>query len=237
MIGAVVPPHSRRCRSVNCASGRRLDGDRSALLTVTGRASSIRAADCPHAVCCKAGYCAEDLGKTCGRSWRMGWDSNPRDALTPAGFQDRCLQPLGHPSAERYQRLTNFAWGCKPGILRRTGVGKVCGVSVSQNEPRWRQGQRGGKLQVAEGESQSATHIAIYNYRTIHSPIKYHLWVKKKALETKALRRRWRRTTGRGGNCEPFEAPPALRRPPKDLPGWRRRCRGRPRWPAGPARR
>ena len=28
----------------------------------------------------------------------MGWDSNPRDGLPPAGFQDRCLQPLGHPS-------------------------------------------------------------------------------------------------------------------------------------------
>src|SRR5205085_3220960 len=30
--------------------------------------------------------------------WRMGWDSNPREACTPAGFQDRCLKPLGHPS-------------------------------------------------------------------------------------------------------------------------------------------
>ena len=34
--------------------------------------------------------------------WRMEWDSNPRDALTPAGFQDRCLQPLGHPSVVSY---------------------------------------------------------------------------------------------------------------------------------------
>lgn len=32
--------------------------------------------------------------------WRMGWDSNPRNAHTFAGFQDRCLQPLGHPSKE-----------------------------------------------------------------------------------------------------------------------------------------
>src|SRR6185312_15836061 len=32
------------------------------------------------------------------RIWRMGWDSNPRGACTPAGFQDRCLKPLGHPS-------------------------------------------------------------------------------------------------------------------------------------------
>ena len=30
--------------------------------------------------------------------WRMGWDSNPRYACTHAGFQDRCIQPLCHPS-------------------------------------------------------------------------------------------------------------------------------------------
>ena len=30
--------------------------------------------------------------------WRMGWDSNPRGARTPAGFQDRCIRPLCHPS-------------------------------------------------------------------------------------------------------------------------------------------
>ncbi len=36
----------------------------------------------------------------CFRSecWRRGWDSNPRDGFPPGGFQDRCLQPLGHPS-------------------------------------------------------------------------------------------------------------------------------------------
>ena len=33
------------------------------------------------------------------RNWRMGRDSNPRWACTHAGFQDRCLKPLGHPSA------------------------------------------------------------------------------------------------------------------------------------------
>ena len=36
---------------------------------------------------------------TQGLKWRMGWDSNPRYGLPHAGFQDRCLQPLGHPSA------------------------------------------------------------------------------------------------------------------------------------------
>ena len=30
--------------------------------------------------------------------WRRGWDSNPRDPFGPNGFQDRRLQPLGHPS-------------------------------------------------------------------------------------------------------------------------------------------
>ena len=28
----------------------------------------------------------------------MGWDSNPRVTCATAGFQDRCLKPLGHPS-------------------------------------------------------------------------------------------------------------------------------------------
>ncbi len=30
--------------------------------------------------------------------WRREWDSNPRGACTPAGFQDRCIQPLCHLS-------------------------------------------------------------------------------------------------------------------------------------------
>ena len=30
--------------------------------------------------------------------WRKGWDSNPRYPCRYAGFQDRCLKPLGHPS-------------------------------------------------------------------------------------------------------------------------------------------
>src|SRR6266478_7641952 len=31
-------------------------------------------------------------------NWRKGWDSNPRYPCRHAGFQDRCLKPLGHPS-------------------------------------------------------------------------------------------------------------------------------------------
>lgn len=33
--------------------------------------------------------------------WRKGWDSNPRYPCGHAGFQDRCLKPLGHPSQQR----------------------------------------------------------------------------------------------------------------------------------------
>ena len=32
--------------------------------------------------------------------WRREWDSNPRYGFPYGGFQDRCHQPLGHPSAE-----------------------------------------------------------------------------------------------------------------------------------------
>src|SRR5262245_66477080 len=41
--------------------------------------------------------------------WRKGWDSNPRGAYTPGGFQDRCLKPLGHPSA--FDFLSTFGAG------------------------------------------------------------------------------------------------------------------------------
>lgn len=44
-----------------------------------------------------------------GRSmflWRKGWDSNPRCPCRHAGFQDRCLKPLGHPS----KPLTLFSY-------------------------------------------------------------------------------------------------------------------------------
>lgn len=35
----------------------------------------------------------------------MGWDLNPREDCSPAGFQDRCLQPLSHPSIRFFLRL------------------------------------------------------------------------------------------------------------------------------------
>jgi hypothetical protein len=52
-------------------------------------------------------------------SWRMGWDSNPRRACTLAGFQDRCLKPLGHPSLLRLrQRSLPHAAGRRQASVR-----------------------------------------------------------------------------------------------------------------------
>ena len=52
----------------------------------------------------KSGVFVAFTGTVWNGIWRMGWDSNPRGACTPAGFQDRCLRPLGHPSALRYHQ-------------------------------------------------------------------------------------------------------------------------------------
>jgi hypothetical protein len=52
--------------------------------------------------------------------WRMGWDSNPRWACTHAGFQDRCLKPLGHPSILGIQASSRQPHALKPKI--RTGL-------------------------------------------------------------------------------------------------------------------
>ena len=48
-------------------------------------------------------------------NWRREWDSNPRWTRAHAGFQDRCLKPLGHPSGSRlalYARTGRFFQAC-----------------------------------------------------------------------------------------------------------------------------
>src|SRR6516165_3788491 len=49
-------------------------------------------------------------------TWRKGWDSNPRGAYTPGGFQDRCLKPLGHPSPVTTSNTYDWRWQNKPHI-------------------------------------------------------------------------------------------------------------------------
>ncbi len=50
--------------------------------------------------------------------WRMGWDSNPRGGFPPGGFQDRCLKPLGHPSAPSFYRRPERARQRRPRLSR-----------------------------------------------------------------------------------------------------------------------
>src|SRR5690242_20913715 len=70
----------------------------------------------------KTSYLLDHVGQCWTTDWRMGRDSNPRDACAPAGFQDRCLQPLGHPSN------TELA-----GILESEGR-KSNGVDIGANQ-------------------------------------------------------------------------------------------------------
>src|SRR5205823_10661188 len=70
---------------VTYANMTRPEANRSRRITPSIRA---RVSSWPLVPCCHEG----------GACWRKGWDSNPRGACAPGGFQDRCLKPLGHPS-------------------------------------------------------------------------------------------------------------------------------------------
>ena len=76
-------------------------------------------------------------------SWRRRWDSNPRGPFGPNGFQDRRLQPLGHPSEIKLFEHCNLqpevvtilpyfgapAWALSPNFDRRSFAVEIC-VSV-----------------------------------------------------------------------------------------------------------
>ena len=61
-------------------------------ITISGQRSNFENA-------IKKGRLAPSWVPTFVREWRRRWDSNPRYALTHAGFQDRCIRPLCHSSA------------------------------------------------------------------------------------------------------------------------------------------
>ena len=79
--------------------------------------------------------------------WRREWDSNPRWTCAHAGFQDRCLKPLGHPSnslsylaflpAPSQRTGTATQWDCcrllPPGEWPRQLAWRPRGVSARQN--------------------------------------------------------------------------------------------------------
>ena len=60
--------------------------------------------------------------------WRRGWDSNPRCACTHAGFQDRCLKPLGHPS-DAVNSILRL-----PSLANRAGAGAAW-IRLESNPP------------------------------------------------------------------------------------------------------
>src|ERR1700680_793026 len=62
---------------------------------------------------------SDDLGRAGKGRWRKGWDSNPRYPCRHAGFQDRCLKPLGHPSVFRIQGLSRDVPGTKEATAAR----------------------------------------------------------------------------------------------------------------------
>src|SRR6516164_8178632 len=63
--------------------------------------------------------------------WRKGWDSNPRGACTPGGFQDRCLKPLGHPSSLATSTTDALALADKDRHCRQIAPPtSVCGAVV-----------------------------------------------------------------------------------------------------------
>lgn len=82
--------------------------------------------------------------------WRKGWDSNPRYPCGHAGFQDRCLKPLGHPSkpgnaspewlslnvvGRARQREVGAAWPC---LFMGTGSVRRASVWCSSPGQDWR---------------------------------------------------------------------------------------------------
>ncbi len=81
------------------------------------------------------------VGYRDGGRWRRRWDSNPRYALTHAGFQDRCNRPLchssgrGHPYAGRFDSERALRSGFP---LRGRAVVFHCGLAlaiVATNSP------------------------------------------------------------------------------------------------------
>ena len=87
--------------------------------------SSLESVGGPRAGASGGGPQPEQTYETDVVEQRMGWDLNPRAAFATAGFQDRCIQPLCHPSGfHSFSRtivcrvLAEVYRACRPG--RRT---------------------------------------------------------------------------------------------------------------------
>ena len=110
---------SQHCRAGHCATSDRRVDDRTGLSLVAARQDAgLRAGGArtggpntsPETRCAdrraafQLGVQTDPRGPghtaefDAGNRWRMGRDSNPRWTCAHAGFQDRCIQPLCHPS-------------------------------------------------------------------------------------------------------------------------------------------
>ena len=88
--------------------------------------------------------------------WRMGWDSNPREGLTSAGFQDRCLKPLGHPSV--------CSRGALIGVAPGRPVNSVCSKTVCRRGAGRLQAARRGAGRGRESSKRLANSARFDNY-------------------------------------------------------------------------
>ena len=72
-----------------------------------------------------------------GENWRMGWDLNPRLAFTNAGFQDRCIKPLCHPSGVCSQGVRWYRGPCPFSnwhLIPSDGKMRVLAVQVNRHK-------------------------------------------------------------------------------------------------------
>jgi hypothetical protein len=90
--------------------------------------------------------------RVCEGKWRRRWDSNPRYALAHAGFQDRCLRPLGHSSGLRlgYAGAGDSERRVLPPSPREKL--RVLGFQTLGDAVVWRQNRRDGSRQRPHGE-------------------------------------------------------------------------------------
>src|SRR5437773_231426 len=87
---------------------------------------------------------ARDEGKKSVKS-AEGVGFEPTRVVSPAGFQDRCLQPLGHPSIVEYREFTRF-WRPKSSASETILRPNLIGTELSSSE-------RNSVISVADGKS------------------------------------------------------------------------------------
>ena len=97
-VGVTPPPD---CPSPKGRGGQSAESDAREAQNPTQRTAADTGTEQQHSTPTTATTYADachSVAATCETPKRTGWDSNPRAAFTTAGFQDRCIRPLCHPS-------------------------------------------------------------------------------------------------------------------------------------------